>query len=79
MGTKTRLWRLGTELTATVIDVSGSMVVLVDQYAEAHIIAGVKHEVTPRKGDSVTMRFCDGGPMGGYWKIVETESPLEAA
>jgi hypothetical protein len=39
--------------------------------SQAFIMIGVRHCVSPAIGLRVKMRFEEGGPTGGYWRIVE--------
>lgn len=72
-----RTWPYGTTKDATVINVSGNTVVLGDEDGEGHALIGIDHDVQPKEGEGVSIRFCKGGPTGGYWKIVEIIEPLE--
>lgn len=40
----------------------------------AYILLGHGHAIEPREGDRVTMRFAEGGPNRGYWKITAKEA-----
>ena len=68
---KTRTWPYGTLLSATVLENDDKVAVLTDEHGEGHVLVGVTHSVRPEKGDKVTMQFCKGGRMRGYWKILK--------
>ena len=55
------------------------VVVLRDEFDEGHVLAGITHSIRPEKGDKVKMQFTRGGPLKGYWKIIElTEKAPES-
>ena len=69
---KTKTWEYGTRKNAEVLDVFTNTVVLLDEENEGHILTGTEHDVDVKIGDTAVMEFTQGGPIGGYWKIIET-------
>jgi len=67
-----RTWPYGTKLKAKIIRLSpkNKSVSLVDEHREGHIIIGADHEIRPSLGDKVIICFTEGGPNGGYWKMI---------
>lgn len=45
-------------------------VIVIGDDNEGYVMVRVTHAIVPRKGQRVEMQFCNGGPTGGYWKIM---------
>lgn len=67
-------WDYGSRLNAKVDMVDGNVVVCGDENGHGHIIVNADHDVEPVAGREVVLEFCQGGPRGGYWKIVSERS-----
>lgn len=70
-----KTWPFGTRLNATVEEKRvhakyGAIIILTDERGEGHILADVDNVCVPSIGESVIMEFTNGGPTGGYWRIV---------
>ncbi len=69
-----RTWEYGSRLNAEVMNVRRDIITVLDEHGEGHILVGDYHAFKPAKGDKVTLRFCKGGPTGGFWKIVAKQA-----
>lgn len=55
------------------LDPKDAIVVCEDVDGEGHVMVGVDHDIPlsgRMVGQRVVIRFVQGGPTGGYWKIV---------
>lgn len=70
-----KTWAYGTRRRATILSVShgtcSDCVVLKDEQNEGHILANQIYDPNLKNGDEVTLEFTQGGPMGGYWRIIQ--------
>lgn len=71
-----RTWPAGTEITAEVLDVTAGthprrplVTTLKDADGEGHIIVNAWHDIPPRVGQRVRMRFKVGQFQSG-WRII---------
>ncbi len=80
----TRTWKYGHRLAVKILDVfprpanprCPGCVVVEDEAGEGHILmGGIVHEIEPKNGMEVEMRFTEGGSTGGFWKIVGELAP----
>ena len=74
-----RTWKYGSELDTTVLEIIGNTIVLLDEKKELHVLAGRSDGLTLHVGEGARIRFCSGGPTGGYWGIVKKIEPLVPA
>jgi hypothetical protein len=68
-----RTWPYGTRKTGKVVDMGvlkTAIVIIAGDDGEGYILTGVLPDVCFR-GQQVTIEFTEGGPTGGYWKIVK--------
>jgi hypothetical protein len=76
---QTRTWPYGTKLKARLESkkhlengrfAGAWVIILVDENNEAQVLLQA-HGTPKNPGDKCEIEFCEGGPTGGYWKIVE--------
>ena len=73
----TRTWPYGTRYTVQVMEVVPGednftpLLVVAACSDELFFMRGVRHDAIPIRGDFVPIEFMKGGPLGGYWKIVD--------
>lgn len=65
----TRKFNIGETRKATVEEIGRKLVVVVDEFKEGHFLIGMAHDPNIFKGQTGTLTFTAGGPMGGYWKF----------
>lgn len=70
-----RTWPYGTRKTVLIAEVEtlpgyGLFVLAIDG-DEGHILLGGGHDIKPEKARTAVMRFENGGPTRGYWKLIE--------
>ena len=71
-----KTWPYNTRLPGVVVDVIPGdrglcpYAVVCESHGDGFIMTGVEHDIEPRKGEQVVMQFMEGGPAGGYWKII---------
>jgi hypothetical protein len=69
---RARTWPYGTQKRVTILEVDArhNMTICVSDDQEGFVLLGGDHAIAPMIGAMVVIQFCQGGPMGGYWKIV---------
>jgi hypothetical protein len=69
-------WKFGERVTIRIIAGEGDGLLITginEATGEGFILAGDDQSVKPEIGKSYVLEFTKGGPMGGYWKIIEEE------
>src|SRR5262245_54921631 len=65
----------GLEKIVTVDRIGGRIVFAVGDDNQGYVLLGGDHAVAPEQGKRYVMQFTQGGPHGGYWRIMR-EAPF---
>lgn len=70
-GVFTRTWRYGTRFAVRVDAVAGEVVTAFHRVTgEGFLLVGGGHAIEPEPGKHYVIEFTEGGPTGGFWRIL---------